>query len=44
MLKELAALTETPLGKKATKACVGAGEEDLVMLPTPSATSTGIER
>ena len=48
MLKELVSLTESPLGQKATKADVGAGEEDLAELVThgasASAVSTGVER
>ena len=43
MLKELVALTESPLGQKATRASVGAGEEDLARLAT-SARSTAAER
>ena len=49
MLKELIALTETPLGQKATKPHVSAAEEDLARLATPSsksasATASGVER
>ena len=48
MLKELVALTESPLGQKATKADVAAGEEDLAELVThgasASAISSGMER
>lgn len=44
MLKELVAITESPLGQKATKAYVGAGEEDLAELVTHRATATGVER
>lgn len=41
MLKELVAITESPLGQKATKAVVvGKGEEDLAELVT----ATGTER
>ena len=41
MLKELITLTESPLGQKAAKACVGAGEEDLAQLVTQSDGSGG---
>lgn len=45
MLKELVELTESPLGQKATKATVEAGEDDLAMLATPSgARASGVER
>lgn len=44
MLKELVALTESPLGQKATKAYVGAGEEDLAELATPSASASKKDR
>lgn len=44
MLKELIELTATPLGQKATKAEVGAGEEDLARLATPMAVASGAER
>ena len=40
MLKELIALTESPLGQKATKACVQAGEEDLAHLATQNGITT----
>lgn len=40
MLKELVTLTESPLGQKATRAYVGAGEEDLARL----AMTSGVER
>ncbi|KAF6228618.1 hypothetical protein HO173_011789 [Letharia columbiana] len=44
MLKELVALTESPMGQKATKAHVEAGEEDLARLATPTAMASGLER
>lgn len=44
MLKELVALTESPLGQKATRAYVGAGEEDLAELATPSASASKKDR
>lgn len=44
MLKELVAITESPLGQKATRAEVTAGEEDLALLVTPSAIATGAQR
>ena len=52
MLKELIALTETPLGRKAITVDVGAGEEDLARLATKSdsgrgsrsAVASGVER
>ena len=34
MLKELIALTESPMGQKATKAEINAGEKDLAQLAT----------
>lgn len=37
MLKELIALTESPMGQKATKATVEPGEEDLARLAMASA-------
>ena len=40
MLRELVALTESPMGQKATKAHVEAGEEDLAKLATPYANHT----
>ena len=40
MLKELVALTASPMGQKATRAKVGAGEEDLARL----AMASGSER
>ena len=44
MLKELIALTNTPMGQKATKAHVEAGEEDLAELATPMARTSGLEQ
>lgn len=45
MLKELVALTESPMGQKATKAFVEAGEEDLARRATPTAMmASGRER
>ena len=44
MLKELVALTASPMGQKATKASVEAGEEDLARLATPVATSSAFVR
>ena len=44
MLKELIALTNTPMGQKATKAYVEAGEEDLAELATPMARTSGLEQ
>lgn len=44
MLKALVAITESPLGQKATKAAVGAGEEDAARLATPVAMASGLER
>lgn len=38
MLKELITLTESPLGQKAAKAEIGAGEEDLAQLATTRST------
>lgn len=44
MLKELVALTQSPMGQKATKTYVEAGEEDLARLVTPTAMASGLER
>ena len=44
MLQELVALTASPMGQKATKASVEAGEEDLARLATPIATASGFQR
>ena len=44
MLKELIALTESPMGQKATKAYVEAGEEDLARLATSTAMASGLEK
>ncbi|KAL9074728.1 MAG: hypothetical protein Q9161_002097 [Pseudevernia consocians] len=44
MLKELVALTQSPMGQKATKAYVEAGEEDLARRETPITMASGLER
>ena len=48
MLEELIAITESPLGQKATKASVDTAEEDLAELATtktsPTARASGVER
>ena len=41
MLKELVALSESPMGRRAAKASVEAGEEDL---GTPTAMASGLDR
>ncbi|CAF9932816.1 1-acyl-sn-glycerol-3-phosphate acyltransferase beta [Imshaugia aleurites] len=44
MLDELVAITESPMGQKATKANVEAGEENLAELATSHAMASGLER
>ena len=44
MLKELTAITESPMGQKATRAYVEVGEEDSARLATPSAMASGLEK
>ena len=44
MLKELVALTQSPMGQKATKAYIEAGEEDLARRETPITMASGLER
>ena len=44
MLKALIAITESPLGQKATKAAVDAREEDPAGRATPVAMASGLER
>lgn len=41
MLKELVALSESPMGRRAAKASVEAGEEDLAR---PTAMASGLDR
>lgn len=44
MLKELVTLSESPMGQRAAKASVEAGEEDLGRVATPTAMASGFER
>ena len=44
MLKELVALSESPLGQRAAMASVQAGEEHVAKRATPTALASGIER
>lgn len=44
MLTELVALTKSPMGQKATKTYVEAGEKDLARLATRTAIAGGLER
>ena len=44
MLKELVSLSESPMGRKAAKASVEAGEEDRARWATPTAMASGVER